>query len=377
MKRKRLIYLVITVLSVALFCGTITSTLDASASYMPEDNVREMNYGRSQVYLDGEGYLLDDYVKEEHKKEEEKHETLLRKKPLVQPTPSTRRYDTSPGRKVQPRKQEKPKKQPKKQKKEKPKKKPEKKPEKKPDKKPEKEEEPEEVSEDPVIRISLKEGETITGTIKKFTVKAVSYDGDDIPAGKITVKMNGTRLLENGANTYIGTVVDGKNTITVKATDNEGRSSEITRTVKGNTTAPPKVIGSLKVIVTAKELGISVVVPRKSVKIYENEQLSDVVKRYFEESSNVSAVDIGTGYFELGHIKKKGIIDEIPEKIIQEFEEKGIDIPSDKDSLGLNDFGPGSGWVFTVNGKWSDEYMSSVDPKNGMNIEISYSPSGM
>jgi len=347
------------------FCGFVTTTLNASSSYVPENKIDEMNYERSQVYVDGEGYKLDDYIKEEHKKEEIKRVTIIEKKPQKRLIQNKKAKETGKGEKAKPA----PKKQ-----------KPSPKKEEKPKKEePEEEQEPEEeeVSEDPVITISLKEGEEITGTTKKFTVKAVSFDGDDIPAGKITVKMNGTRLLENGTNTYVGNVVDGSNTIYVKAVDNEGRKSEVTRTVKGNTTAPPKMIGSLSVIVTAKELGISVVVPKKSVKIYENEQLSEVVKRYFNESSNVTAVDIGAGYFELGHIKKKGIIDEIPEEKIKDLEERGIEIPKNKDSLGLNDFGPGSGWVFTVNGSWSDDYMSSVEPKNGTKIEIYYSPSGM
>lgn len=379
LKNRKLIYLLGAVLIAAVFYGVITSTLHASSSYVPEDKVGEMNEERSQVYVDGQGYQLQEYVTQKKQQEEQKPE--IRKpvtKPQVTRPPVTRQpivrrpivRRSVTGSNTTTKKQTTTKKETKKKQDKKETKKSSKKSEKKPKK--------EEVSEDPVITISLDEGEVVTGTVKKFTVKAVSFDGDEIPAGQITVKMNDERLLENGADTYVGTVIDGENTINVKATDDEGRKSELTRRFNGNTEAPPEEIGELEVTVTAKKLGIDVVVPKKSVKIYENEQLSDVVKRYLNESEGITGKDIGNGYYELGFIKKKGIIDEIPDWKLEELETQGISYAGDdRDTLGLNDFGPGSGWVFTVNGDFSGEYMSSVEPHQGDSIEIYYSPTPM
>ena len=67
----------------------------------------------------------------------------------------------------------------------------------------------------------------------------------------------------------------------------------------------------------------------------------------------------------------------IPEDILEELEEKGITVPDDKDSLGLNDFGPGSGWMYKVNGSAPNKYMDKVDPKDGSTVEIYYTISGM
>ena len=99
--------------------------------------------------------------------------------------------------------------------------------------------------------------------------------------------------------------------------------------------------------------------------------------RYFSESSGVTGVDIGSGYYELGRVKKKGILKDIPDKILEELEESGLTVPDDKNSLGLNDFGAGSGWMYKVNGSSPNRYMSAMDPVPGSTVEIYYTASGM
>lgn len=369
MKGNRRKYIVLAVIAAALLCWLPSAALSSRSSYVPEDKVSQMDLGRSRGLVDGTGYELSDNEKREHKQEEEKHQEVVRQDPrhkmLVR-----KAQKTAPTTRPQYRPQ--------------PAAKPQKKPEQKPaDKTPEKEKEPErddekeEVSELPVITTNLKNGEKVRGTVKKFTVKAVTFDGDKISADKITVKLNGTRLLEEGADTYTGEVQDGKNTVTIVAVDSKGRKSSLTRTFTAETDAPPEVIGKLNVVITAEALGIDVVAPKKSVKIYENEPLSEVVKRYLNESSGVSGVEIGNGYYELGRIKKKGILNEIPEEFVEKIEEAGMSIPKDKDSLGLNDFGAGSGWMYSVNGSSPGQYMSKMDPVVGSNVEIYYTTSGM
>ena len=364
LKRINWICMILAVVTVAAGCGMVTAVLHAGSSYVPEDQTDEMDFRRSRVFVDGTGYRFDENERQEQKKEEVKHEKVIRQDPkhraLVRRStykkPAEKPEEETQKKKPKPEKQKKQKKQK--------------------DDNHDKEKK-EEVSEDPVIITSLKGVSTVNGTTKKFTVKARSFDGDVIPQDKITVKMNGERLLEKGKDTYVGTVLEGKNTVYIKVVDSEGRSSETTIYFTGNTHAEPQVIGSLNVVVTAKALGIDVVVPKKSVKIYDNEQLSDVVKRYFSESSGVTGVDVGSGYYELGHVRKHGIINEIPEDIIEELEAAALTIPDNKDSLGLNDFGPGSGWMYSVNGKSPSQYMSSTDPVLGSDVEIYYTISAM
>ncbi len=366
------------------FCVFVTATLFAGSSYVPEDNVQEMNYERSQVYVDGTGYVLEDYTKKQHEEEEEQR-TIIKEEenpeeeeddePTYTPPTYRRNYSSTPSysrpsyyrpsytppRRTTPSNNTNNNKK-KKEKKEKTSK---------------YDKEKEEVDVKPTIKISgIKKGDTVNGTTKKFSVTAISYDGDEITGSQLTVKMNGVKLTASGES-YTGDVIDGDNKIEVKAVDGEGNTKTKTVKFKGVTEKEPEIIGDLNVLVTAEALGIDVIVDESTVDIYDNDQLSDVVKRYFKDGS-VSTDNIGGGdHYELGRIKIKGILKDIPEDILEELEEKGISVPDDKDSLGLNDFGPGSGWMYKVNGSAPNKYMDKVDPKDGSTVEIYYTISGM
>jgi hypothetical protein len=372
------------------FCVFVTSTLFAGSSYIPEDNVQELNYERSQVYVDGTGYVLEDYTKKQHEEEEEERAIIRQeetpqkdeeeeetKNPTYTPPSSySRNYSgissysrsssnyrpryTSPRPSNQNTNTKK--------KKEKAKK----------EKKSEYEKEKEEVNVKPTIKIGgVKKGDTVKGTTKKFTVKATSYDGDDITGSKLTVKMNGVKLTPVSDNTYTGDVIDGDNKIEVKAVDGEGNSKTKTVKFKGITEDEPEIIGDLNVSVTAEVLGLDVIVDESTVDIYDSESLSDVVKRYFKESDVSTETIGGDDHYELERINIDGILDDIPDDIVEELEEQGISIPDDKDSLGLNDFGPGSGWMYKVDGSAPNKYMDKVNPKDGSTVEIYYTISGM
>jgi hypothetical protein len=371
------------------FCVFVTSTLFAGSSYVPEDNVQELNYERSQVYVDGTGYVLEDYTKKQHEEEEEqrtiikqeetpqKEEEETKKPEYTAPRSITRNYSNGSSSYSRPSSYYRPsytsprpsnqntntkKKTEKKEK----------------EKKSDYEKKKEEVNVKPTIKVGgIKSGDTVKGTTKKFTVKATSYDGDEITGSKLTVKMNGVKLTPTSDNNYEGDVVDGDNKIEVKAVDGEGNSKTKTVKFKGVTEDEPEVIGDLNVSVTAEVLGLDVIVDESTVDIYDSESLADVVKRYFKES-DVKTEDIGGGdHYELGRIKIDGMLDDIPEDIVEELEEQGISIPDDKDSLGLNDFGPGSGWMYKVDGSAPNKYMDKVNPKDGSTVEIYYTVSGM
>lgn len=379
LKNRQVRLVLLAIVFTLAFCVFVTATLFASSSYVPEDTVQELNYERSQVYVDGTGYILDNYTKKEHEEQEEQRQEIIEEEEPPETTvkPPETTQPSSPTLRTYPRTYtsptySRPTPQPttpqQKKKSEK----------KKKEKKSDYEKNKEEPSEDPTIKISgIKSKETVKGTEKKFTVKATSYDGDSITGSKLTVKMNGVKLTPSENNKYVGEVIDGTNKIEVKAVDENGNSAKKTLKFKGITDAEPGEIGELDVVVTADALGLGTVVSEKSVTIYDNDQLSDVVERYFDSFSDVKAEDIGSGYYELGRIKKDDILDDIPENILEELEEMGITPPDNKDSLGLNDFGPGSGWMYSVDGKTPKKYMSSMDPKDGSLVEIYYTVSGM
>ena len=160
------------------------------------------------------------------------------------------------------------------------------------------------------------------------------------------------------------------------AEDGDGNKASKTVTFTGQTEKEPEKIGELNISVTADVLGLGEVVSDDSVDIFDSEKVSDAVKRYFK-NAGVKAENIGDGYYELGSIKVDGILDGIPEEIVTELEEKGIPIPDNKNSLGLNDFGPNSGWMYKVDGSTPKKYMSEMDVKPDSKIEIYYTISGM
>ncbi len=385
LKDPRMRTILLAIAFTAAFCIFVTANLFAGSLYVPEDTVQELNSERSQVYVDGTGYVLDNYTKkqnteneeqpsmiqeEEPEEEEEKEE---KKKPEAT-SPYTRRYNTNTTTPSYRRptytrpSTTRPTTQPKKQttKKEK----------KKKEKESQYNKEKEEIDVRPTIKISgVKKGATVKGTVKKFKVTATSYDGDDITGSKLVVKMNGVRLVASGSS-YKGEVLDGSNKIEVTAEDGEGNKRSKSVTFKGVTEKKPEIIGQLSVLVTADVLGLGEIVSEDSVDIYDNEQLSDVVQRYFE-NSGVTAKNTGSGYYYLGHIKIDGVLDDIPEEILQELEEKGIEVPDNKDSLGEGDFGAGSGWMYKVGSTTPNKYMDEMDPKVDSRVEIYYTISGM
>lgn len=385
LQNSRIRLIMLALLFTAAFFIFVTATLFANSSYVPEDDVQELNYERSQVYVDGTGYVLDNYTKKQHEDEEEQR-TIIKQddppeeedeedehEPKYTPpkysrsysgrsysgssyTPSYRRPSSSSSSSSKTKKKSKKKTK---------------------EKETEYNKNKSEASVKPTITISgVKSGGTVKGKVKVFTVTAVSYDGDEITGSKLLVKMNGTKLVVTGDNSYSGDVIDGENTINVTAEDGDGNKASKTVKFTGQTEKEPEKIGELNISVTADVLGLGEVVSDDSVDIFDSEKVSDAVKRYFK-NAGVKAENIGDGYYELGSIKVDGILDGIPEEIVTELEEKGIPIPDNKNSLGLNDFGPNSGWMYKVDGSTPSKYMSEMDVKPDSKIEIYYTISGM
>lgn len=412
------------VLFTIAFCVFITATLFANSSYVPEDDVQEINNERSQVFIGGTGYRVDNYKRKGHDASKDLNTTIIGQNESgyigsgqdsslnpgtstfgqnsglnngqssgLSSTPSTSQ-STSPYRRTYPSTgstysssyprrsyssyprrsysynrtspyssqqsrpsqstsgnnnsssgSSKPSSYDKKK---------------------------TVVKEDPKITIKgVKAKETVEGETKSFTVTAKSYDGDSITGKKLVVKMNGVKLTPVKDNKYEGEVLDGDNKIEVKATDASGNSAKKTVKFKGVRDTEPEAIGKLNVLMSADVLGIKEVSSKKSVDIFEDETLADVVKRYFEDAE-VKIVAKDSNYYSIERVKKKGILDDIPEETVAQLEELEIPIPEDKDSLGTDDFGPGSGWVVMVNGKVQDDYMSDLDPDDKSTVEISY-----
>ena len=376
------------------FCVFVTATLFANSSYVPQDNVQELNYKRSQVFVGGTGYTLTNYKRKQHDLEEEERSSLIEDEPDLpedeeeeeeeRPELTTNHNSTSPYRRTYPgtyspststyphrtypysynrynNNNNNNNNQTNKNKK------------KKKEKESEYDKKKKEISKDPKIKVSgIKSGSTVKGKTKTFTIRGYSYEGDEITGSGLVVKLNGTKLKPIKEHKYKGTIKDGTNKLVITVTDGSGNKKSKTIKFKGVIDSEPEKIGSLSVGVSAEVLGIDLVAPMETVDIFENEQLSDVVKRYFKEFSGVGTVAKDSSYYALQRIKMEGILDGIPEDIVEQLDELGIPVPEDKDSLGNDDFGPGSGWVYKVDGKIVKNYMSDVEPGDESTVEIYY-----
>ena len=81
LQNSRIRLIMLALLFTAAFFIFVTATLFANSSYVPEDDVQELNYERSQVYVDGTGYVLDNYTKKQHEDEEEQRTIIKQDDP--------------------------------------------------------------------------------------------------------------------------------------------------------------------------------------------------------------------------------------------------------------------------------------------------------
>jgi len=369
--KKRLTFVILAFVTAGIAAALFFSSLSGTDPYEPENAVAKADPLRSRQMVAGEGYKLDREKKKELKQQENRKERIRKKKPE---SPADRkrkarsgrpetRDDDNGNRNTEPDKEddnggqeeEKPKKKTK--------------------------EDRDADKELPIIRTSLKQGEVLKGAVKRFTVSATTYDGEPIGASDITVIFNGTRLTaDDGETKYTGDVKNGVNVIKIYVKDrNNKRNSKVFK-LKGNTRSKPKVIGQTTVVVTGNVLGIPTILPKKTVKIYDNDALSDVVIRYFSMNPGVTYIDGDSGRtFYLEYICKEGIVKDLPDSKAEELGIIDIEKVRSMTKLGPGSFSSDTGadgWKYKVTKKGRtrepNQYMNQLDPAGVTRVEIFY-----
>lgn len=395
--RKRILFGVASVLLMLVFIFGIRYSLDRSTPYTPENTVSAMDDARSQVYVSGKDYSLNEHTKKEHKESEKKRSRILEEQAAShQQTASQKRISDTKG--TNPVKKE-----------DAPKKKPVKKPIKPPAppkaKTPEKpaapkEEDPDDEDEEdyykkpeserkvlPTIKTSLRDGVKTKGETISFWVTATDYKKQNIPVfsngdGSFNVLLNGTKLTSTGTSgnktNFRPAVRDGKNIVKITAVDRRGYKRTITRRVIADTKQEAKPIGTVYVSISAPSLGIGTIASGIAVKITEQEPLHDVLRDAFKArgfSASMSSSYL-KGISKSGIAKDAEITDEIRDKCL----DMGITVKERekwpdgwKNRLYEKDFTSASGWIYRVNGSTPGVGINAYIPDDGDEIELLFS----
>jgi len=221
----------------------------------------------------------------------------------------------------------------------------------------------------PKIITSISDGEVIRGNVLNFSVQGKDENGYSLTKTHWTVLLNGVRMVSTGDN-YKGLYTrrigdtspalnDGKNTVSITLQTDSGKTASVTMTIRMDSLGSAAAAGTMTIRTTASAVGLGTVVPGRKVKIYSGEKLSDVVRRYFEESG--VSYTMKNGYLSRIRISTSGISSDI---------RKEYDPPSD--SLGEKDIGPSSGWKYELNGTRNLSGLSSVEAEDGDDMEIYY-----
>lgn len=233
----------------------------------------------------------------------------------------------------------------------------------------------------PTIKTDLKQNQKVSGTYKSFYVKATDYKGQYISAYNLDVDVNGEKqssTSDNGSKvTYRADLNDGANTITIKATDNYGKSKTVTYRIYGDSSGSSEEEGTITFSVEATTLGLGHIVAPQKTTVYSGEQVSYFFDRIMK--------DKGLGYtndgslkngFYLKRVNKSGVTNgyKVPDKLMSKLAEVGFDTLGEyqQDSLGENDFTKGAGWMCQINGEYQSVGLSSYMPKDGDEIRFRF-----
>ena len=393
--RRRRAFLVAAAAMILLLVCALTFILKGQEEYVPQVQASQLNVERSQVYLTGEGYKLDQKQEKIHQKQEKQREQVQEQKEREQKdsdkTPRQVRSSTKRAAQAASQKKSDSGKKTNKSRKKTPKvKKPAPKnedPEKPSGNDPSKPADPEKSEEDramePTIKISVASGEVISGTRLDFSVSVKDYKGRNIPVfsesdGSFLVSCNGESLTSDGADgskTWFRTTLqDGRNTISVSAVDREGHEKTKTVSFTGNTSESAEVTGEVYVAISAEVLNLGPFYTGV-IQITRGDTVKDVLEEAFSQAG-ISPSFHG-GY--LSGISKNGIaqgayISDDVRAAMEELRKTEKD-PADQDPNRLkeHDFYDSSGWIYSVNGTFPDKGMGSYKLEDGDELYLIFS----
>ena len=239
----------------------------------------------------------------------------------------------------------------------------------------------EEESKKPLIECSLKNGQEISGSFFKFTVKAVDYKKNTLSAFYIHVYLNGNVLTSSGtSNGWVSYIADaenppedGNNEILISVADQEGNTASKTYIVSVDADGEREIGGEVTITVEARTLGLGTLI-NKTVEFYEGETIPYVLVRVILDAGYEYERDksLRQGFY-LKSINRPGITNgwKVPDPILEKLEEENASIMGyDSDRLAEKNFYENSGWMYMWNGSILESGMSAVQVENGDEIVI-------
>lgn len=241
---------------------------------------------------------------------------------------------------------------------------------------------------EPVLKyINVSDGMEINGETFTLNVRAEDYQGNPIYYDGMTVKLNGKKLQYRWSTdnvSYQLKLKSGKNTLDLRLTDQDGRYKDFSWELKCTYIAEGTKIGEATISVDAKVLHLGTLIRSKTVDIGYGDTTADLVDKLLKEEgySYENSGTLASGFY-LSAINRSGITRgwSIDDGLLEEIKEDGLTLNKDpetdafiysKNSLGQLDFCQGSGWMYSVNGKYLSYGMSDYKPKDGDTIQIRY-----
>ena len=235
----------------------------------------------------------------------------------------------------------------------------------------------------PVITTSLEEGQHVSGNALTFTVKAISYKNVVLDSFDIQVYLNGQRMYSSGTDSTgrisyraDGLMVDGINEIIIKATDQDGHFTALSKRIDVDINGARPVAGTVTFTVEAPSIGLGTLYSA-SAEIYEGENTAAFVDRTLRTAG--FGIDHGGttlyGYY-LSRLYKSGITDgwNIHPTVKRHLDEINAaeTLKPDSGSLGEHDIYDAAGWMYCWNDTWPDG-MSSITLGDGDELRIVFS----
>lgn len=246
-----------------------------------------------------------------------------------------------------------------------------------------KKDEGEDISFNPVIVTSLNDGQHVSGNALTFTVKAISYKNVVLDSFDIQVYLNGQRMYSSGTDSTgrisyraDGLMVDGINEIIIKATDQDGHFTALSKRIDVDINGARPVAGTVTFTVEAPSIGLGTLYSA-SAEIYEGENTAAFVDRILRTAG--FGIDHGGttsyGYY-LSRLYKSGITDgwNIHPTVKRHLDEINAaeTLKPDSGSLGEHDIYDAAGWMYCWNDTWPDG-MSSITLGDGDELRIVFS----
>lgn len=235
----------------------------------------------------------------------------------------------------------------------------------------------------PQLQSNLVDGMSLSGSIFTLDITGTDYKGARIYGNNITVKLNGTEVPSGWEDfektTYRLDLQEGQNIITILLVDKEGYSAFYKYTIIYVPVGDGEAIGKAIVSIEATTVGLGYLISPVEVPVYNNEPASYVLDRLLRENGfsyiTGSNGNLERGFY-LAHVLKDGITDgyAIPPDLVDAINANGPEWTNvvHENSLGEFDFCKGSGWMFTINGKYPNMGLSDCYLNDGDVLRIRY-----